>query len=79
MNPCSAHEPAEEHQDRLRDIFSHIRTPELLRARATRLFDWIVRGDLVIRIGGVYQPTEAARAHADMESRAATGKLLLVP
>jgi NADPH2:quinone reductase len=60
-------------------LFDHIHTPELLRSRADRLFDWIVGGDLSVRIGGVYPLAEAARAHADMESRATTGKLLLVP
>ncbi|GGC75624.1 quinone oxidoreductase family protein [Chelatococcus reniformis] len=57
----------------------HVPTPALLRARAGRLFDWIETGGLKVRIGGVYALAEAARAHADMESRATTGKLLLVP
>ena len=60
-------------------FFDHIHTPELLRARAARLFDWIVAGDLTVQIGGVYPLAEAARAHADMESRKTTGKLLLIP
>ncbi|MDM0015809.1 quinone oxidoreductase [Variovorax sp. J22P168] len=57
----------------------HIPTPELLRARSARLFDWIVSGRLRIRIGGEYPLLDAAKAHADMESRATTGKLLLIP
>jgi NADPH:quinone reductase len=57
----------------------HIPTPELLRARSARLFDWILTGQLRIRIGGEYPLAEAAKAHADMESRATTGKLLLIP
>jgi NADPH:quinone reductase len=60
-------------------FFDHIYTPALLRARTSQLFDWIVKGNLKIRIGGVYPLAEAARAHADMESRATTGKLLLIP
>jgi NADPH:quinone reductase len=60
-------------------FFDHIHTPELLRARSARLFDWIVDGKLKIRIGGEYPLADAARAHADMESRATTGKLLLIP
>lgn len=60
-------------------FLDHIHTPELLRARAARLFDWIVAGELDVRIGGVYALAEAARAHADMESRKTVGKLLLVP
>ncbi|PHR92222.1 MAG: alcohol dehydrogenase [Leeuwenhoekiella sp.] len=61
-------------------VFSdHIPTPELLRDRTARLFDWVSRGDLRIEMGGVYGLTDAAKAHADMESRRSTGKLLLIP
>jgi len=60
-------------------FLDHIYTPELLRARSARLFDWIVHGKLKIRIGGEYSLSEAARAHAHMEIRKTTGKLLLVP
>jgi NADPH2:quinone reductase len=60
-------------------FFDHIRTPELLRARSAQLFDWITEGKLRIRIGGEYPLVDAARAHAHMESRKTTGKLLLVP
>ncbi|MDB6065531.1 MAG: qor [Pedosphaera sp.] len=57
----------------------HIHTPELLRAHSKQLFDWITDGKLKVRDGGVYPLAEAGRAHADMESRATTGKLLLIP
>lgn len=57
----------------------HVHTPQLLRARAARLFDWIAAGQLKVRIGGTYPLVQAAQAHADMESRATTGKLLLLP
>jgi NADPH2:quinone reductase len=60
-------------------FFDHIHTPELLRARSAQLFDWITEGKLKIRIGGEYPLADEARAHADMESRKTTGKLLLVP
>ena len=60
-------------------FLDHIHTPELLRARSARLFDWITQGKLKVRIGGEYPLAEAARAHAAMESRKSTGKLLLVP
>jgi NADPH2:quinone reductase len=60
-------------------FIDHIYTPELLRARSAQLFDWIAEGKLSIRIGGVYPLADAAQAHADMESRATTGKLLLIP
>jgi len=60
-------------------FFDHVNTPELLRARTAQLFDWIVEGKLKIRDGGEYPLKDAAKAHADMESRTTTGKLLLVP
>ena len=60
-------------------FLDHIHTPALLRARSAQLFDWITAGKLRVRIGGEYPLADAARAHADIESRKTTGKLLLVP
>jgi NADPH2:quinone reductase len=60
-------------------FFNLIPTPELLRKHAGQLFDWIAEGKLTIAIGGTYALADAAQAHADMASRATTGKLLLVP
>lgn len=57
----------------------HVPTPALLRARANRLFDWIANGKLKVTVGEVYPLAGAARAHADLESRTTTGKLLLIP
>ncbi len=61
-------------------VFSdHIPTPGLLCARSAQLFDWISAGKLKVLIGGEYRLGDAATAHADMENRKSTGKLLLVP
>ncbi len=61
-------------------VFSdHIPTPELFRTHTAQLFDWITEGRLTVRIGGEYPLADAAQAHAAMESRTTTGKLLLVP
>jgi NADPH2:quinone reductase len=60
-------------------FWDHIYTPELLRSRTNRLFDWITSRKLKVRVGGTYPLANAARAHRDMESRATTGKLLLIP
>ena len=45
--------------------------------RAGELFDLWERGGLRIRIGETYPLADAARAHADLEARRTTGKLLL--
>jgi NADPH2:quinone reductase len=60
-------------------FLDHIHTSELYHARSGRLFEWIASGVLKVTIGATYPLTAAARAHADMESRTTTGKLLLLP
>jgi NADPH2:quinone reductase len=60
-------------------FFDHIHTPELLRAHSAQLFDWIASGAVKVRLGGTYPLADAAKAHMAMESRATTGKLLLIP
>jgi NADPH2:quinone reductase len=60
-------------------FYHHVRTPELLRARAEQLFSWIRTGQLSVHIGGEYALSEAAKAHAALESRKTSGKLLLIP
>jgi NADPH2:quinone reductase len=60
-------------------FFDHIPTPELLRAHSAQLFDWVADGKLKVQIGGEYPLADAAKAHADMASRATIGKLLLIP
>lgn len=57
----------------------HVETPEQLAAHTSELFALVEKGDLSVRIGGRYPLAEAARAHADIESRMTTGKLLLFP
>jgi NADPH:quinone reductase len=52
--------------------------PAELTRRADDLFAWIADG-LDIRIHERYPLAEAPRAHADLESRRTTGKLLLIP
>ncbi|GLY30725.1 oxidoreductase [Kineosporia sp. NBRC 101731] len=57
----------------------HVRTPEELRARCAELFALVEQGELKVRIGHRYALEDAAQAHRDIESRATTGKLLLIP
>jgi NADPH2:quinone reductase len=58
---------------------TYTRTPELLRERATALFELIADRKLEVRIGHRYQLAEARQAHEDLEARRTTGKLLLLP
>jgi NADPH2:quinone reductase len=60
-------------------FFNHIHTPELLRARTFQLFDWVRDGQLRIAPATSFALPEAVKAHSSMESRATTGKLLLIP
>ena len=60
-------------------FFDHVHTPELLRSRTARLFDWIIEGKLRVRSGVEYRLLDAAQALADLESRKTVGKLLLMP
>jgi NADPH:quinone reductase-like Zn-dependent oxidoreductase len=60
-------------------FFDHVPTREALLARSAELLALVRDGRLTIEIGGRYPLAEAARAHRDLESRATTGKLLLLP
>jgi NADPH2:quinone reductase len=60
-------------------LFNHISEPGELTKRAAELFAAVASGALKLRIGHRYPLAEAARAHTDLEARATTGKLLLIP
>jgi NADPH2:quinone reductase len=60
-------------------FFDHIYTPVLLRRHAAQLFDWLSAGDVSIDVSTSYPISDSARAHAAMEDRSTTGKLLLIP
>jgi len=50
-----------------------------LRARTDEIFSWIAQGRLKQKIFGKYKLEEVAEAHRALESRATTGKLLVIP
>ena len=60
-------------------LVHYVADPAELRWRAGEVFDWIIKGELDVRIGGTYPLADAARAQADLASRRTTGKLLLLP
>jgi NADPH2:quinone reductase len=47
--------------------------------RASDLLGWLADGTLKLRVEYTYPLAEAAQAHRDLEGRATTGKLLLLP
>ena len=53
-------------------------TPESLRTGLAELFDLVLRGELVVTIGGKYPLAEASKAHTALEGRGTRGKLILV-
>lgn len=55
----------------------HVADAASLAARSQRVLGWLREGILRPRIGGSYPLAQAAQAHADLESRKTTGKLLL--
>lgn len=54
-------------------------TPAELNARASALFAWMHAGKLKVRIGATFPLRQAGEAHRALESRATTGKVLLLP
>ncbi len=60
-------------------LFHYIATRDDLERRAGAVLEAIAAGDLSIRIGHRWGLAEAAAAHRALESRATTGKVLLVP
>jgi len=50
-----------------------------LEKRAGDVLGWVASGELKLRIGGEFPLSDASEAHRQLESRATTGKLLLIP
>jgi NADPH:quinone reductase len=57
----------------------YILTRDELEQRAKDLFDWVNRGLLHVHIGAEFPLSRAADAHAALEGRQTTGKVLLLP
>lgn len=53
--------------------------PDLFVPSLQEMLGWISSGDLKISIGGTYPLEESERAHADLEGRKTTGKIILNP
>jgi len=57
----------------------YIQAREELLERSAAVFDAVADGSLTVRIGGRYSLDEVGTAHADLESRRTTGKLIILP
>ncbi|RIY40730.1 quinone oxidoreductase family protein [Neopusillimonas maritima] len=60
-------------------LFSYARTRERLERMAADLFDVLESGKVAPMISARYALSDVASAHADLESRATTGSILLKP
>ncbi len=58
-------------------LADYVAAREDLERRAGDIFDWILKGRLNVRIGARFPLAEAADAHAALEGRMTTGKVLL--
>jgi NADPH2:quinone reductase len=61
------------------DLWNVLRTRDERVQRATELFDWWRRGVLHVAVAARLPLREGARAHALLESRQTSGKVLLIP
>ncbi|RKS77176.1 NADPH2:quinone reductase [Actinomadura pelletieri DSM 43383] len=57
----------------------YVATREELLERAADVYGWVASGDLEIRVGHRHDLADAGTAHADLQARRTTGKLLLIP
>jgi len=60
-------------------LSDHIATREALTATAADLFAFVASGRIRIEVSRTYPLHEAPRAHRELESRASTGSIVLVP
>lgn len=60
-------------------VDDYLQNEEERNRRAGELFNAVLDGSLEIRVAGTFPLGEAQRAHEVLQSRAANGKLLLIP
>ena len=60
-------------------LANYVLTREELLWRAGDVLNWITTGELKLRIERTFPLSEAAEAHRQLEGRATTGKILLLP
>jgi NADPH2:quinone reductase len=60
-------------------LFDYIADRQSLLTRARAVLDWVASGKMRLHIWRTYPLSEATQAHRALESRAALGKILLLP
>ena len=60
-------------------VYHVLRTAEDRRSRAAELFGWVREGRLKVHVAARFPLAEGAAAHAFLESRRSSGKVLLIP
>lgn len=61
------------------DLWNVLTSREERIRRSSELFAWVREGSLTIHIAAKFPLAEGAKAHAFLESRASSGKVLLIP
>lgn len=61
------------------DLWNVLRSADERRSRAAELFAWVREGSLKVNIAARFPLAEGAAAHAFLESRQSSGKVLLLP
>jgi NADPH2:quinone reductase len=60
-------------------MWHYVATRVELEWRANDVLGWVAKGELKLRMEHLYPLAEAGQAHADLEARKTTGKILLEP
>lgn len=61
------------------DLWNVLTSLEERKARSKQLFDWIMEGKINVQEPAVFSLKDGSEAHALLESRKSTGKILLIP
>lgn len=61
------------------DLWNELTSRDERLRRAQELFGWLRAGDVKVTVAARFPLAEGARAHAALESRALSGKVLLIP
>jgi NADPH:quinone reductase len=61
------------------DLWNVLTSLEERKARSKQLFDWILKGKIIVQEPTVFSLKNGAKAHTLLESRKSTGKVLLKP